>query len=140
MISAVAAAVLAIISPAEIESSAAHQVALSYERAGRRTPVTDEALTAAARSLARAALGNSAREAAELVPLTEAISSAGGWDPSPRAFVVKTSPAEEVLVRLRERSDFAAEPATHVGLGAAVEGNASAVVILLSERRATLNR
>ena len=140
MISAVAAAVLAIISPAEIESSAAHQVALSYERAGRRTPVTDEALTAAARSLARAALGSSAREAAELVPLTEAISTAGGWDPSPRAFVMKTSPADEVLWRLGERTDFAAEPASHAGFGAAVEGNASAVVILLAERRATLER
>jgi uncharacterized protein YkwD len=140
MIPVALAVLLSAVSPAEIEASAARQIVLSYERAGRRTPIRDEALSTAARALARATLGSSARAVAELVPLTEAISSAGGWDPSPRAFVVKTSPADEILLRVRERTDFATEAASHLGIGAAVEANASAVVILLAERRATLDR
>jgi uncharacterized protein YkwD len=95
-------------------------------------------LSSAARELAREALVSNARAVAALVPLTEAVSFSGGWDPSPRAFVLTAKPAEEVLHRLGERTDFATEPASHVGIGAAVEADASAVVILLADRRAAL--
>ena len=139
MILPVLAAAIAAVAPADAEAFAAEQVALRYERVGRRTPVRDQALSAAARELARRALATSAKAASELVPLTEAVSSAGAWDASPRAFVIKTRPAREVLFQLAERSDFATEPASHVGIGAAVSGDASAVVILLAERRAALD-
>jgi uncharacterized protein YkwD len=132
------AVVIAAVAPADVEALAANQVAQRYERVGRRTPVRDEALSAAARELARKALASSAKAVSELVPLTEAVSFAGGWDPSARAFVIKTSPANEVFFQLAQRADFATEPASHVGIGAAVAGDASAVAILLAERRARL--
>ncbi|HZA14143.1 MAG TPA: CAP domain-containing protein [Myxococcaceae bacterium] len=137
ILSAVAAAIAAV-APADAEAFAAEQVALRYERVGRRTPVRDKALAAAARELARRALDSSAKAVSELVPLTEAVSFAGGWDASPRAFVIKTRPAREVLFQLGQRSDFATDPASHVGIGAEVSGDASAVVILLADRRAAL--
>ncbi|HZA50723.1 MAG TPA: CAP domain-containing protein, partial [Myxococcaceae bacterium] len=60
ILSAVAAAIAAV-APADAEAFAAEQVALRYERVGRRTPVRDEALAAAARELARRALESSAK-------------------------------------------------------------------------------
>ena len=138
MILAALTAALTAVAPADLEAAAARQVLLRYERVGRRTPVRDEALSAAARALAKRALASSAKAASELVPLTEAVSFADGWDPSPRAFVMKTRPADEALLQLAERSDFATEPASQVGIGAEVAGDASAVAILLADRHARL--
>lgn len=132
------AVLLGAVGPADIEAAAAREIALRYERVGRRTPVRDAALTAAAQELARKALASSAKAVAELVPLTEAVSFADGWDPSPRTFVLKTSPAGEVLFQLGSREDFAVEAASHVGIGAEVAGDTSAVAILLAERRVRL--
>lgn len=134
----VVAASLSALSSSDIESSATRTVALSFERVGRRTPVRDEALSVAARELAKEALASNARSATELVAVTEAVSFSGGWDPSPKILVVKGSPRDEPLRLLGRRTDLAADPATHVGIGAVTQGNASAVVILLSQRRARL--
>lgn len=122
----------------QLESSARRQVALEYERVGRRTPVRDDALSEAARHLARHALESNAKQAAALVPTTEAISRTGGWDPSPRILILKGTPADEPLHALGKRTDLPSEPATHVGVGVVVQGRGAALVILLSQRRVQL--
>jgi uncharacterized protein YkwD len=134
----VLATTLSALSPAGIEDAAARTVALAYERSGRRTPARDPSLSAAARALAADALQTRAQAAAELVPLTEAVSFADGWDPSPRVLVVKGSPIDEPLRLLEKRHDLDEAAASHLGVGAATRGDASAVVILLSQRRAKL--
>ncbi len=124
--------------PADLEAKAARHVAQGFERVGRRTPVRDRALDEAARLLAARALEVGARKATELTVLTEAVSSSGAWDPSPRALVLKGSPAEAPIAMLAERDDLGAEPASHVGVGVAIQGKASAVVVLFTDRRLRL--
>ncbi|MGA9522259.1 MAG: CAP domain-containing protein [Myxococcaceae bacterium] len=124
--------------PAELEATASRHVAKGFERVGRRTPVRDPALDKAARAVAFQALEVGARKATELTALTEAVSSAGAWDPSPRALVLKGSPAEAPIAKLGEREDLGSEPASHVGVGVAVRGKASAVVVLLTDRQVRL--
>ncbi len=136
-----AAALIAVtlaVSPADLESAASRHVVQGFERIGRRTPVRDPALDRAAREIAARALEVGARKATELTAITEAVSSAGAWDPSPRALVLKGSPADAPIEMLRKREDLGAEPASHVGVGVALRGKASAVVVLLSDRQARL--
>jgi uncharacterized protein YkwD len=124
--------------PSALEDRAMRAVALDFERVGRRTPTRDEALSEAARILAQRALDHDARSAADLVALTAAVSRAGGWDPSPRALVVRGAPSDEPVKSLEKRKDLASDPATHVGVGVAVKGHTAALVVLLSHRKMTL--
>lgn len=124
----------------DLETAATRQVAQEFERVGRRTPVRDEALSEAARAVARHALEHGARPAADLVPLTEAVSFADAWDPSPRALVIKGSPATEPLRMLATRKDLPSDAATHVGVGAVIIGDSSAVVLLFTQRRARMEK
>lgn len=139
ILAAVLCATLSTVSPEGIEDAAARTMGLAYERAGRRTPTRDGPLSAAARALAKEALDAPAQAVAELVPLTEAVSLAGGWEPSPRILVVKGAPIDEPLRMLARRSDLAEASATHAGVGAVTRGDASALVILLTERRVRLD-
>lgn len=127
-------------SPAAMEQQASRYVFQEFERVGRRSPQADPALTQAARRLAREALDDSPSGAVELLALTEAISDAGGADPSPRSYVIRASVREHAVGTLLDRKDLNSEPATHVGVGVAVDGERAALVVLLAERKATLQR
>lgn len=130
-------ALLSALSPAELEARASRRVALEYERIGRALPQRDEALDRAARAIAEEALTTSAARAADVLSLTEAISAAGGWDPSPRALVLRGNP-EECLRAFEARTDLAQEPASHVGIGALRRGDLAALAVLLVQRKVDL--
>lgn len=135
----IAALAAAQTTPTELERAAQNQVAQAFEHVGRRTPVRDEALCAAARKLADVALKKDAHAAAELITTTSALSVAGAWDPSPRILVIKGSPRDEPLRLLEKRPDLSSDAASDVGVGAAVEGEGSAIVLLLAQRRVRLD-
>ncbi|HEX5749064.1 MAG TPA: CAP domain-containing protein [Archangium sp.] len=127
-------------SPTAMEQQASRHVFQEFERVGRRVPQADPSLTQAARRLAREALDDSPSGAVELLALTEAVSDAGGADPSPRSYVVRASVREHAVGTLLDRKDLNQEPASHVGVGAAVDGERAAIVVLLAERKASLQR
>ncbi|MBF5041007.1 CAP domain-containing protein [Aggregicoccus sp. 17bor-14] len=124
--------------PRDIEQQAAAHVTSEYERVGRRAPALDAALSQAARALAQEALTEGSTGAADPYVLTDAVSDAGGADPTPRSYVVRAWVREHAIGTFRARKDLASEPATHVGVGAAVKGERAALVVLLAERKATL--
>jgi uncharacterized protein YkwD len=128
------------LSPSSMEQQASRHVVQEFERVGRRSPQSDTALTQAARRLAREALEDSPSGAVELLALTEAISDSGGADPSPRSYVIRASVREHAVGTLLDRKDLHHEPASHMGVGVAVEGERAALVVLLAERKATLQR
>ena len=80
-----AASLVLSLTPPEMEQRAAQHLARDFERVGRSAPALDESLTGAARALARKALERSAKEAASTLAVTQAVSDANGYDPSPRA-------------------------------------------------------
>src|SRR6185369_7150804 len=80
----------------------------------------------------------SAAEAADLMTLTEVVSDAGAFDPSPRALIVRGSPADEPMRSFLERNDFNDEPSSHQGVGAAISGDSASLVVLLADRKADL--
>lgn len=134
-----ATAVLAGASPdPKLEEQAWRAVAAEFERVGRRTPVRDEGVTRAARTLAGIALAQNARAAADLVTLTEAVSDAGAHDPSPKAVILKGAPLQAPVKALEGRRDLAGDPASHVGVAVVTQGRTSAVVILFVQRRMTV--
>src|SRR5262245_45099370 len=113
----VATLAAASVTPAELEAAATRQVATEFERVGRRTPLRDTALSAAARRLADVALEENAHAAADLVTTTDALSRSDAWDPSPRILIIKGSPPSEPLRMLTQRHDISTDSATHVGIG-----------------------
>lgn len=125
-------------SPAEIEKEGLSHVVREFERIGRNSPIPDPPLTLAARALAAEALRTGADQAADLLAIAQAVSDAGGFDPTPRAVLVRATPPRYALDAFLKRKDFNEQPATHVGVGAAVEGDRAVVVALLSERKARL--
>ena len=125
---------------ASMEQQASHHIAQEFERVGRRAPQVDPALSQAARTLARSALDDSPSGAVELLALTQALSDAGGADPSPRSYVIRAWARDHALGTLLDRKDFNQEPASHVGVGVAVDGERASIVVLLAERKATLQR
>lgn len=121
-----------------LEKAARQHVLSQFERLGRKNPEADAALDRAAQLLAERALAKNAAAAAELVALTQAISLAGAADPPPRALVLRGAPREEPWRELKGRSDLASEAATHLGLSVLEDGAHTAIVVLLAERKATL--
>ncbi|MET0401717.1 MAG: CAP domain-containing protein, partial [Cystobacter sp.] len=126
--------------PAEPEARVAHYVLQEFERVGRRAPQVDPALTQAARSLARRALEDSLAGAVEGSTLTQAVSDAGGADPTPRFYLVRAGERDHALQKILERKDLNQERATHMGVGVESQGPLTALVVLLAERKATLQR
>ncbi|MEN9799769.1 MAG: hypothetical protein RL653_3466 [Pseudomonadota bacterium] len=119
-------------------TSPARAVQDHFERAGRRPPAASPALERAAAALADLALDHPAAEITAHATLVAAVSEAGGWDPSPRAFVFRSRPAEAALRALAERGEVASEPATHVGVATAASGELGTLVVLLAQRYAEL--
>jgi uncharacterized protein YkwD len=117
------------------EQRSARHVLLEFERVGRRAPRLDAALTQAARQLAQGALDKGVSGAVELVSVIEAVSRAGGSDPSPRSYVIRAETDELAVQTLLARKDLGQEPTSHLGVGMASQGRNSALVVLLAERK-----
>jgi uncharacterized protein YkwD len=110
-------------------------------RHGKAPPLaSDPALGAAAKALAKRAVAAGAKEAIDAETIAAELSLAGGWDPPPRIIVVRASPPARAAEAMEERSDLASTRATHLGVGFAVQGDSAAAVVLLSHRRAALER
>jgi len=122
---------------ADAEARALLHVRQTFERIGRSSPVSDPALTQAARMLAREALLATA-EAASGTRIGLAVSDAGGWDPNPRLVLIRSWPTQTTLQAFLQRGDFAAEPATHAGLALVADDDHTVLVLLLADRKATL--
>jgi uncharacterized protein YkwD len=129
------------LTPQSMEQRAAQHVLREFERVGRRAPVQDPSLTEAARRLARESLGPQLPTGApDLHSLTLAVSDAGGADPSPRSFVIRAWAHAHAIETFLSRKDFSAEPATHFGVGVVTVGERAALLLLLTERKAELQR
>ncbi|HEY8210484.1 MAG TPA: CAP domain-containing protein [Myxococcaceae bacterium] len=135
------AALLLTASPADaifLEREAAAHVRREFERVGRIIPAPDASLQVAARALAREALATGADRAADFLEISALVSESGGADPTPRAVVIRATPPGFALESFQKRRDFNEEPASHLGVGAAVSGDNAVIVALLSDRRAAL--
>jgi uncharacterized protein YkwD len=127
------------LTPESMEQQAALHVVREFERVGRRAPVSDKALTEAARRLARESLGRQVQTIApDLHSLTMAVSDSGGADPSPRAFVIRAWTHAQAIDAFLARQDFNGDPATHFGVGVITAGERATLLLLLVERKAEL--
>jgi uncharacterized protein YkwD len=124
--------------PRDMEAEADRHVVREFERVGRRAPVRDATLSAAARRLAHEALTEYTTGAPGLFTLTEAVSDAGGADPSPRTLVIRAWVHRHALETFLARTDFNTERASHFGVGIAFVGERASLVLLLSDRKAEL--
>lgn len=121
-----------------MEQEAERHVLREFERVGRRAPARDEALTQAARQLARQAFTDFPNGAPDLFSLTAAVSDAGAADPSPSSIVIRAYVPRHAVETFLARKDFSQEPATHFGVGVEVQGERANLVLLLAERKAQL--
>ena len=122
---------------ADAEAKAMLHVRQAFERIGRSSPVSDPALTQAARMLAREALVGTA-EAASGTRIALAVSEAGGWDPNPRLVLIRSWPTGTTLEAFFRRTDFAAEPASHEGLALVADDDHTVLALLLADRKAVV--
>ncbi len=137
LVLALSALLAATSTPAAMEQRATSYVLQEFERVGRRNPQPDPVLTQAARRLARLALEHGPSRAMELHTRTEAVSDAGGADAEAH-YYASVSMREHAVDTLRDRKDLNQEPASHVGVGVAVDGERAALIVLLTRRKATL--
>ncbi len=121
-----------------MEKEAGLHILREFERVGRRAPTRDEALTLAARRLAREALTEFTTGAPDLLTLTSAVSDSGAADPSPYSVLIRTSVPRHSVETFATRQDFNREPATHYGVGIVTQGGRTALAMLMTERKATL--
>ncbi len=123
-----------------VERSAREKVVGVFEHHGRRAPEIDPALSAAARTLASRALRQgSAKGAGDLLVVAEAISGAGAFDPQPKVVAMIFAPKADARRALAQSNDFLADdPSSHVGIGAAEDGQALALIMLFVRRTASL--
>jgi len=126
------------LSTSDMERRASHHLTEQFERVGRAVPVIDESLSRAARALAEEALQTSAKDAANVLSVSQAVSDAQGYDPSPRALVIRGTPPDQALASFLARADASHEPASRMGIGAAIRGESGALVALLAARKVTL--
>jgi len=111
----------------------------AYSENRQPPPKADALLTQAALALAQAGLASGIEQATSTELLARELDKAGGWDPPPRAVVVRARPVARVASALSSREDLASTPATHYGLGIASDGENGCAVLLLSRRRAVLD-
>jgi uncharacterized protein YkwD len=126
------------LSSSDLEQNAARHLSQEFERVGRSIPTVDESLTRAARALARETLETNATEAANVLSVSQAVSDAEGYDPSPRALIIRGSPPDQALASFLSRTDANQEPASSMGVGAWIRGDSAALVALLAMRRISL--
>ncbi|QSQ25742.1 CAP domain-containing protein [Pyxidicoccus parkwayensis] len=125
-------------STGDMEAAATRHVVQEFERVGRRAPEQDANLSTAARRLALEALTEYTTGAPDHYTLTEAVSDAGGADPTPRTLLIRAWTPRNGLETFLARTDFNAERASHYGLGVAQQGQRTAFVLLLADRKAEL--
>jgi len=121
-----------------VENRAAQYILQEFERVGRNAPQEDPALSQAARALAKEAVQMGAAQAAEMSAINDAISNADAFDPSPRAFILRSSSPSRALESFLKRRDLNQEPATRMGVGTSIIGDETAIVALLVQRRVEL--
>ncbi|MGZ3446963.1 MAG: CAP domain-containing protein, partial [Myxococcaceae bacterium] len=122
---------------ADAEAKALLHLRQSFERVGRSSPVSDPALTQAARTLAREALHGTA-QAAGGTRIGLAVSEAGGWDPNPRLVLIRSWRTETTLQSFLQRTEFTAEPASHAGVALVADDDHTVLALLLAERKAVV--
>ncbi|MGQ0506235.1 MAG: CAP domain-containing protein [Myxococcaceae bacterium] len=125
--------------PAEAEGRAYQQIVREFEKIGRSAPRLDKRLSVAARAMAEEAVRTSASEASDLQAVTEKVSEAQGFDPSPRALVIRGHPLDAAVESFLARKDIADEAATHVGVAATRDGDDAALVVLTTFRKVELS-
>lgn len=123
----------------DFRASAQRQLSTAFERAGRRPPQPDTGLETAARSLAGAVLNHGAQAVGDPRRVSAEVSRAGASDPHPRALLVRAGSPESALAELLRHPGLTNEAATHLGLATAQEGTSTALVALLSVRKAALD-
>ncbi|XXF75014.1 CAP domain-containing protein [Myxococcaceae bacterium GXIMD 01537] len=121
-----------------MEQRATRYVLREFERVGRRAPRRDAVLDTAARRLAKEALTTTPIGAPDVLALMEAVSDAGGVDPSPTSIVIRAAGPLLAADTLGTRRDFSRDPITHFGVGIVAREERTALVVLLSERKATI--
>lgn len=136
MIAAVLAGILASAPPPL--TPVAQRIASAFEHVGRSAPEDDPALDAAAKALAQKALAQGATRAAETLSLSEAISGAGGFDPTPKTMIIRAEPPEKAIATFLARDEIAQDPASFRGIGIAVDGEQAALAVILAARKANL--
>jgi len=120
---------------AEAEAKAMLHIRQSFERIGRSSPVSDPALTQAARALAREALIGTV-QAAGGSRIALAVSEAGGWDPNPRLVLIRSWRTQTTVQSFLQRTEFTAEPASHAGVALVADDDHTVLALLLAERKA----
>ncbi|MBJ6762341.1 CAP domain-containing protein [Myxococcaceae bacterium JPH2] len=138
LLSAVLTAAPAPDTPQAMEARASAHVVTEFERIGRRAPVPDSSLGAAARRLAREALTLYPSGAPDLFTLTDAVSDSGAADPSPRTLVIRAWAHAHAIETFEARQDFNEEHASHYGLGVAFDDARAVIVLLLVDRKVEL--
>lgn len=103
-----------------------------FEHAGRTAPAEDPSLSRAARQIAQRALSAGVEDAASLLRVTAAVSSHGGWDPSPTAVVIRGSPAD--VLKTLGKNELAEEPASLVGVALEQDDTRAAIAVLIARR------
>jgi uncharacterized protein YkwD len=114
------------------------EVASAFEKAGRRPPTSDPALDRAAELLAVAVLREGAHAVGSSRRVASEVSRSGGFDPNPRALLVRASTYASALEELRNHPSLVEGAATHVGLGTFRSGYTTALVALLVTRIAEM--
>jgi uncharacterized protein YkwD len=118
--------------PTPLEASALEVVRLRL--GAGRSPRVSGALVAAAREIARAVAAGDPH-ALSRARIRAALAGAHAWDPAPTAVLVESDAAS---VRSALAGALPRGRATHVGAGAAQRGDRAVVVVLSSERKASL--
>jgi uncharacterized protein YkwD len=131
-------AVGAALTPVDVEYDATRHLVSLFGRGEAPLPRGDDHLAAAARRLAQVSLDDRSTDALDSITVSEEASAARAFDPAPRAIVFRGSPASEALKALLARGDFASDSVTHFGVGAVSRGGSAALVVLLVDRKATL--
>ncbi|MFY0576029.1 hypothetical protein ACN28S_18200 [Cystobacter fuscus] len=127
------------LTPTDMEERTARHVLQEFERVGRRSPRWTRP-SPRRRVYWRAGRSRTAPRARWRSPPSPRPSATRAAPIHPRSYVVRAAEREHALETILERKDLNQERATHLGVGVAVEGSRSALVVLLAERKAVLQR
>jgi uncharacterized protein YkwD len=116
---------------------AAAEVKLQFEVSGREVPSLDALMSAAAQSLATQSVTMGIEKVTSLPMVTAAMSEAGAWDTNLVTVALRASP-KEIQKTIREQQ-FAKSAQNQMGIGGCESNGSVFVVILLANRKLTLN-
>ncbi len=117
-----------------VESQAETMLREKFESIGRRMPARDPRLEMAAKTLSQVALSKGSENAVGFLEVTESMSDAKGWDPSPVVIVLKGR-GQSLLDALSSQPISRDAPASHFGMALAPgDGDYDALCILFVRR------